>query len=128
MKILLDTCAFLWIMTGARDLSVTACALFTNRENTVYFSAVSAWEISVKHMLGRLPLPVRPESFVIEQRRQHQIEPLPLDEVSALQLPHLPPLHRDPFDRMLVCQAIAHGLTILTPDDHVRQYPVRTVW
>jgi PIN domain nuclease of toxin-antitoxin system len=128
VKVLLDTCTFLWIIAGSQEISELARALFTDRANQIYFSAVSAWEISVKHVLGRLPLPSRPEEFIIEQRRQHQIEPLPLDEVSALQLPNLPPLHRDPFDRMLVCQAVAHGLTILTPDERIRQYPVRTVW
>ena len=62
------------------------------------------------------------------QREAHAIEPLPLDEESALHLSRLAPLHRDPFDRMLVCQAIVHGLTILTPDPLIAQYPARTVW
>jgi PIN domain nuclease of toxin-antitoxin system len=61
-------------------------------------------------------------------RRRHGIEALPLDEESTLQVALLPGLHRDPFDRMLVCHAIVHGLTLLTPDERVRQYPVRTAW
>jgi PIN domain nuclease of toxin-antitoxin system len=128
VKLLLDTCAFLWIAADAPELSAIARDLFANRSNDVFLSAVSAWEIAVKHTLGRLPLPARPVNFVVEQRRKHLIEPLPLEEEAALHLLNLPPLHRDPFDRMLVCQAIAHGLAILTPDERIRQYPVRTAW
>ena len=128
MNLLLDTCTFLWVVADAPELSDTARALFTDRTHPVHLSAVSAWEIAVKHGLGRLPLPNRPEAFVVTQRKKHFIDPLPLEETAALHLTTLPPLHRDPFDRMLVCQAIAHGLTILTPDERIRQYPVRTVW
>ncbi len=64
----------------------------------------------------KLSISGSPECFIREQREQHDIDTLPLDEVSALHLPVLPKLHRDPFDRMLVCQAIEHNLTILTPD------------
>ena len=58
----------------------------------------------------------------------HEIEALPLDEESALHLGRLPALHKDPFDRMLVCQAIAHGLVVLGPDPLIAQYPIRTLW
>lgn len=61
-------------------------------------------------------------------REAHRIEPLALEEAAALLLSTLPALHRDPFDRMLICQAIAHGLGILSPDERIRQYPVCTVW
>ena len=97
-------------------------------ENDVYLSAVSAWEISVKHALGRLPLQDSPERFVAEQKKQQGIEELPLDEESALHLARLPMLHKDPFDRMLVCQAITQGLLLLTSDELISQYPVRTAW
>ena len=128
MRLLLDTCTFLWIVGGDRALSSTAVRLFAAPENEVYFSAVSAWEIAVKHQLGRLLLPEPPDRFVPAQRGAHAIEPLPLDEECALHLARLPALHRDPFDRMLVCQAIVHGLTILTPDPLIAQYPARTMW
>jgi PIN domain nuclease of toxin-antitoxin system len=94
----------------------------------VFLSAASAWEIAIKHGLGRLPLPEAPERFVPAERDAHGITPLPIDEESALHLSRLPALHRDPFDRMLVSQAIVHGLTILTPDPLVTQYPARTMW
>jgi len=94
----------------------------------VYYSSVSAWEIAIKYGLGRLPLPESPGRFIPFQRKQHGIEPLSVDEESALHLSRLPPLHRDPFDRMLICQAIVHGLVMLTADELVNQYPVRTIW
>ena len=128
MRILLDTVTFLWAVTDAPDLSDDARELFVDPGNEVYLSAVSAWEIAVKYALGRLPLPEPPERFVPIQRQQHGIDPLPLDEEAALHLARLPLLHKDPFDRMLVCQAIVHGLVILTPDKLVNQYPVRTMW
>jgi PIN domain nuclease of toxin-antitoxin system len=128
VRLLLDTCAFLWIAGGTSDLSSRARELFVDPDNEVYLSAVSAWEIALKHAAGRLPLPEAPERFVPSQRRRHGIDALDLDEESALHLDRLPPLHRDPFDRMLVCQAIVHGLVVLGPDPLISQYPIRIAW
>lgn len=128
MRFLLDTCTFLWVVSGAAELSVHARELYVDPDNEVYLSSVSVWEMAVKYMLGRLPLPEPPERFVPAQRKLHHIDALQLDEEAALHLTRLPPLHKDPFDRMLVCQAIIHHLVILTPDDLVNQYPVRTMW
>ena len=128
MRILLDTVTFLWAVIDAPDLSDDARELFVDPENDVYLSSVSTWEIAVKHSRGKLPLPEPPVRFVPAQRKQHSIDSLPLDEEATLHLSRLPVLHKDPFDRMLVCQAIVHQLVILTPDDLINQYPVRTVW
>lgn len=95
-----------------------------NLDNEVYLSVVSLWETIVKHQLGRLLLPLPPETYLPVQRQKHQIASLPLDEASVLQLARLPALHRDPFDRMLVCQALTHDLTIATVDEAVCAYPV----
>ncbi len=128
MKLLLDTCTFLWIVAGAPELSDRARIEFTAPDNEVFLSAVSAWEIAVKHGLGRLPLPAPPSDFVPEMRRRHGIAPLPLSEEAALFLGKLPGNHRDPFDRMLICQATVEGLVLLTPDEQITSYPVRTLW
>ncbi|MBW2732097.1 MAG: type II toxin-antitoxin system VapC family toxin [Deltaproteobacteria bacterium] len=128
MKLLLDTCTFLWIAADAPQLSLRARELFMAPESEVYLSAISAWEIAVKHRLGKLPLPEPVERFVPDVRERHGIDSLALDEESTLQDARLPAIHRDPFDRMLVSQAMMSGLTILTPDEMIRQYPVRTVW
>ena len=128
MRLLLDTCAFLWIVGGAKDLSARAREAFVDADNEVFLSAASAWEIAVKHRLGKLPLPKSPAEFVPAQRAAHGIEPLPVDEEAALHVAKLPDLHRDPFDRMLVAQALVGGLVLLTPDEPIRQYPIRTLW
>jgi PIN domain nuclease of toxin-antitoxin system len=128
VNILLDTCTFLWVVTDAPELSKPAHELFQDPANAVYLSSVSAWEIAIKYILGRLPLPDAPDRFVGLMRARHDIEPLPLEEEAALMLPKLPELHRDPFDRMLVCQALAHQLVLLTPDALIQQYPARVIW
>jgi len=102
--------------------------MFSDPDNEAFLSSVSAWEIAIKHGLGKLPLPTAPECFVREQRKNHKIDTLPLDEASAFHLARLPDIHRDPFDRMLICQAIEHTLTILTSDPMISQYPGRVVW
>ena len=128
MRCLLDTCTFLWIIAGAEELSSSAIRIFTDPANEVFLSAMSVWEISVKHTLRKLPLPRPLERFVVEQRERHGMAALPLDERAVLHLHKLPTLHRDPFDRMLICQAIEHNCMLLTPDPLIVQYPVRTQW
>lgn len=128
MRLLLDTCTFLWIIGGAKELSPGAREAFADPGNEAFLSAASAWEIAVKHRLGKLPLPEPAETFVPARRRAHGLEPLAIDEEAALHVGKLPDLHRDPFDRMLVAQALVGGLVVLTPDDAIRAYPVRTLW
>lgn len=128
MSLLLDTVTFLWWVTGSPRLSDVARSALVDPLNTVYLSAVSTWEIALKHGLGKFPLPEAPDRLVPRLRDAHGIQALDLSEAATLQLPKLPALHRDPFDRMLICQAVAHGLTLVTPDDAVRSYPIRTLW
>jgi PIN domain nuclease of toxin-antitoxin system len=128
MKVLMDTCTFLWIASGSPRLSKTAAAVFLDRDNERYLSAASAWEIGIKHAAGRLPLPQKPDIFVPRVREASGIASLDMDEESALHASRLPGLHADPFDRMLVAQAIVHGMTILTPDTEIEQYGVRVLW
>ena len=128
MRLLLDTAVFVWWVTGEESVPGMVRTVVAAPANEVWVSAVSAWEIAVKHRLGRLPLPEAPETLVPQERQRHGFSSLALDEKSTLHLPRLPLLHKDPFDRMLVCQAIEHGLTLVTPDRSIRQYPVRTLW
>jgi PIN domain nuclease of toxin-antitoxin system len=128
VKILLDTCTFLWITTDDPALSQRAQELFAAIENEIYLSVVSTWEIAVKHGIGKLPLPALPEQYIPAQRIKHGIDSLPLDEEASLYLGKLPTPHKDPFDRMLICQAIVHDMILLTPDPLITQYPVRTDW
>jgi PIN domain nuclease of toxin-antitoxin system len=128
VKLLLDTCTFLWIVSGSPRLSKTAAAAFLDRNNERYLSAASAWEIGIKHAAGRLPLPERPDTLVPRVRDASGIASLDIDEESACHATRLPALHSDPFDRMLIAQAIVHGMTLLTPDPEIEQYAVRVLW
>jgi PIN domain nuclease of toxin-antitoxin system len=128
MRLLLDTCTFLWIITDNSELSRNAKSIFSQPENEIWLSSVSLWELIVKYQLGRLSLPDNPEDFLVEQRKKHKIQSLSLEEKAITQLARLPNYHRDPFDRMLVCQAISNNLTILTPDKDIKQYPVQCYW
>jgi PIN domain nuclease of toxin-antitoxin system len=128
MKVLVDTCTFLWIASESPRLSKTAATVFLDRDNEPYLSAASAWEIGIKHAAGRLSLPRRPAIFIPAIRDASGIASLDIDEESALHAGRLPGLHSDPFDRMLIAQAIVHGMTILTPDPEIEQYAVRVLW
>jgi PIN domain nuclease of toxin-antitoxin system len=128
MDYLLDTCAFLWLASDSGRLSARVRQLLSTPGASLFLSAVSAWEIAVKYGQGRLKLPQPPKLFVPDQRARHFIAELPLTEAAALLVANLPRHHKDPFDRILVCQALAHNLTIVTDDADVRRYPVPTLW
>jgi PIN domain nuclease of toxin-antitoxin system len=132
VKLLLDTCALIWLATAPRRLSTGMRALYDIPSNEVFFSVASAWEIAIKHRSGKLKLPneMAPIAFIPEARcrRRHGIDILPLREDDSFILAKLPPIHHDPFDRMLICQAIANQMIILTPDPLIAQYPVLTRW
>jgi PIN domain nuclease of toxin-antitoxin system len=127
MKILLDTHIFLWFISGDSRLSTDVREVIRTPDNEIYLSVVSVWESIVKYQLGKLPLPESPETYLPKQRNLHQIASLALDESSVAQLAKLPPLHRDPFDRMLICQAVQNGLIIATVDAAVRAYPISVI-
>jgi PIN domain nuclease of toxin-antitoxin system len=128
MKLLVDTSTFLWFLTADDRLSEAAAAAIRAPDNDVWLSAASFWEILVKHRLGRLPLPEPPSTYVPKQRKRHGIAGLALREKAMAHLPKLPDLHKDPFDRMLVCQCLEHGLVVVTSDPLVRAYPVKSLW
>ena len=124
MRLLLDTHVFLWFISGDKRLSSTLQESIRMPGNDVYLSVISIWESQVKYQLGKLPLPQPPVIYLPVHRKRHLIESLPLDQPSISQLSKLPLLHRDPFDRMLICQALEHGLTVATVDPEVLAYPV----
>ena len=123
MRLLLDTHIFLWFISGDARLPPDWRDSIRDADNAVYLSVVSLWEALVKYHLGKLPLPHPPESYLPTQRDRHQITSLPLDEASVCHLSTLSAAHRDPFDRMLVCQALEHGLSIVTVDPVFGAYP-----
>jgi PIN domain nuclease of toxin-antitoxin system len=128
VKLLLDTCAFLWIAGGGRPVPPRVAAAYQSTSNDVFLSAASAWEIAVKYASGKLLLPVAPQSLIPAERERLGVTWLAIDEESALHVGRLPALHRDPFDRMLVAQSIVHGMTIVTPDPSIARYATRILW
>jgi PIN domain nuclease of toxin-antitoxin system len=128
VKVLLDTCTFLWIISDDKSLSPASRDIFSDPSHEIVLSAISVWEILVKYSLGKILLPTPVDQFIPQQRERHGIGTLALEEAATGHLPKLPALHKNPFDRMLICQAIQHELTILTPDPLITQYAIRTVW
>lgn len=127
MTLLLDTCTFLWL-AGGQHLPAGAAAAIRDPSNDVLLSPVSVWEIVTKYRNGRLPLPEPPDRLIPAERAIRGVAVLAFDEDAALQAMRLPPLHRDPFDRMLIAQAIAAGAALVTPDPLIAQYPIRVIW
>lgn len=128
MRFLLDTHVFLWLALGSDEIPDRLASQLRDPDNDVFLSAVSTWEIAVKSKDGRLALPSPAVEYIVDHRHRHRIEPLPLEESAIAHLNRLPVLHRDPFDRMLICQAIEHEMTLVTNDANIRNYPVRTLW
>ncbi|MDR7555458.1 MAG: type II toxin-antitoxin system VapC family toxin [Armatimonadota bacterium] len=124
MKILLDTQCWLWMEAAPERLSAEARRVVQDGAHALYLSAASAWEIAIKHALGKLRLPVAPERYVPSRMRRGRILPLPVQVEHGLRAGRLPPYHRDPFDRLLVAQAQLEGLTILTADPQLAAYEV----
>lgn len=124
MKLLLDTHVFLWFITADERVQPDLRAVIENAD-VVYLSAVSIWEATIKYQLGKLPLPEKPHPWLQIQRERHGFEALPVDEAAIAHLGDLEAHHRDPFDRLLICQAIDRGLQIVTVDGVFSKYPVK---
>ncbi len=124
MRILLDTHIFLWYITADAQLPADLRDTIREPANEVFLSVVSVWEAVIKYALGKLPLPEAPAEYLPQQREMHQILTLPVEEAALVHLASLPPLHRDPFDRILIAQALQHSLLLATVDGTVRVYPV----
>ena len=125
MRLLLDTHVFLWYIAGDPRLPAAFRGPIQNSANEVYLSVASVWEAVIKFGIGKLPLPAPPQDYLPRQRERHQIASLPINEATFIDLAKLPLLHRDPFDRILIAQALQHDLTLATVDDEVRAYPVK---
>lgn len=124
MNLLLDTHIFLWFISADSRLPVLFQTAVREPKNTVFLSVASLWEIIIKYNLGKLPLPQSPEIYIPRQRIIHKIKSLPLNESSLKHLITLPDLHRDPFDRVLISQALNNNLTIVTIDREILNYSV----
>jgi len=128
VKVLLDTCTVLWATLAPGTLTLKAQQTIANPENTILVSAVSAWEISTKVRLGRLPGAEKLEQSFIEVMEQAGYTLLDVDMRSALRAGRLTAEHRNPFDRMIAAQALGMDIAVVTPDAQLEQFGVRRVW
>ena len=124
MRILLDTHCWLWLCAEPERFSKTTIAQLSDPDTERLLSAASVWEIVIKYGLGKLPLPVRPNDFVPSRLVTTRTEVLEISGAHALRVAELPDHHRDPFDRMLVAQALVEGVPLLTADRALRRYKI----
>ncbi len=128
MNLLLDTHSFLWWVANDRRLSGNVIREVGSELNTVYLSAASGWEIAIKARLGKLPLPEAPDTFVARMVAHHALTVLPISMRHAVYDFTLPNHHSDPFDRLLVAQAVTEELVLVTNDEKIASYRVATLW
>lgn len=126
-KILADTQIFLWSFLEPKRISPDVKKLLADKDNEIYLSAISSLEIAIKTGAGKLKLPDSPEKYVPLRIQQSGFNALPVTHVHALQVYLLPPHHKDPFDRLLIAQAIVEQIPILTADSIFKQYSVRII-
>jgi PIN domain nuclease of toxin-antitoxin system len=125
VRLLLDTHVWLWMLT-APDRLGEAVDLVRDAGNELLLSAASSWEMTIKHGIGRLPLPAPPATYVPARIRSTGVIPVPVDHSHALEVGNLP-IHADPFDRLLVAQARILGVPLVTADRQLTEYPVETI-
>jgi len=128
VRLLLDTCCFIWISGSPDHLSARVVDAFRQPENEIYFSASSAWEMAIKYKAGRLDLPESPETYIPKRLVSYRVPILDIGLKHVLAAGALPLHHYDPFDRLLIAQAKTEGLTIATPDKAFRAYDVSLLW
>jgi PIN domain nuclease of toxin-antitoxin system len=126
VRVLLDTHVWLWMLTDPDRLG-EASELVEDRSNDLLLSAASSWEITIKVSLGRLEVPQPLEEYLPARIRSSQVTPLAIEHGHVLGVGSLPPIHRDPFDRLLVAQARALGIPLLTADVRLEGYPVEVL-
>ncbi len=127
-RLLLDTHAFLWWVGDAPDLKSTAKRAIADIKNECYLSVASCWEMAIKASLGKLRLAKPMERFVTEQLTANGFTLLSVDLRHAAKVEKLPFYHRDPFDRLLIAQAMMEKLTIVSADRTFSKYGVKVLW
>lgn len=128
MKFLADTCTFVWFLMDHPALPGPVKAKICDPGNEIYLSVVSIWEIMLKRKMGQITFASAVSEYVEREKAKNSLRILFLNDTSIYHLNKLATIHKDPFDRMLICQSMEHGLTLLTPDPAIRRYPIKTLW
>ena len=125
---MIDTHIWLWWHIDPDKLSSRSFALIESTETPIYFSVVSAWEIVIKHSIGKLKLPRPPYTYIPKRLEVSHMNVLQIQLEHSLMVQNLPDHHKDPFDRLLIAQALAENLIIISNDRQVRDYNCRVAW
>lgn len=128
MKCLLDTATFLWMIFGEEARLSKRALRIVQESEEIHLSAVSVWEIVIKYGIGKLSLKAHPKTWLPEIVLEMGLKSLPISQRHVLEVAELKDVHRDPFDRLLIAQAVVEGLPILTPDKIFKKYSVATLW
>ena len=128
MKYLLDTVTWLWSVGPLEKIGRTGLEILSDGKAEVYLSAASSWEIAIKAQLGKFDLPEPPASYIPNRLAQQGIRSLSITQVHAVKVYDLPRVHADPFDRLIIAQAIVEDMTVLTADRAFGKYPVEIIW
>ncbi len=128
MTFLLDTHTFLWLAIEPEKLSQAVLNIVEQGNTELLLSAASGWEIALLVKLGRIVLPESPNIFIPAAMQALQVTPLPIGFTTAIAAASLPLIHRDPFDRILVAEALRNDITLLSKDEIIPKYGVRVVW
>jgi PIN domain nuclease of toxin-antitoxin system len=128
MKYLLDTMVWLWSVGPTDKIGSAGLQILADGEQDVYLSAASSWEIAIKTKLGKFNLPEPPTRYVPKRMAAQGIHSLAVTQSHTLRVYDLAQHHSDPFDRLIIAQALAEEMVILTSDRAFRKYPVEVVW
>jgi PIN domain nuclease of toxin-antitoxin system len=125
--LLLDTCTLIWLTSEPSRLSVAAVKAL-DAESEVYLSDACVWEICLKWQARKIDLPAPPRIWISDQISAWHLQRVPIEPDHLYRTTELPDLHRDPFDRLLIAQALSSQASVVTPDPAIRQYPVAVIW
>ena len=128
MRLLLDTCVFLWLASEPSRLSSAATSALDDEQNELFLSDVSIWEITLKHKAGKLPLPDTPGRWVPDELQFHGIQSVPMISAAMFFAVELPGDHRDPFDRLIAAHAQLGGFQLVSPDDAFKTLGIDCLW
>jgi PIN domain nuclease of toxin-antitoxin system len=128
MKYLLDTMVWLWSVGPTDKIGSAGLEILSDGKQDIYFSAASSWEIAIKTKLGKFDLPAPPTGYVPKRLAEQGIQSLSVTQSHSLKVYDLPLHHSDPFDRLIIAQALAENMVILTADRAFKEYTVELIW
>jgi PIN domain nuclease of toxin-antitoxin system len=127
MKYLLDTVVWLWSVGPSKTIGAAGLEILASSQQEIYLSAASSWEIAIKTRLGKFRLPEPPGRYVPKRLVEQGIRSLAINQAHSLRVYDLPSHHFDPFDRMIIAQAMVEGMTVLTSDRAFEKYPIDVI-